>query len=39
VSDGQTPRWAPLSAEAISDFDRRAADAALGLSVALAAAL
>ena len=39
VSDGQTPRWAPLSASAISDFDRAAAAAALGLSVALAAAL
>ena len=39
VSDGQTPRWAPLSAGSIADFDRRAAGAALSLSVALAAAL
>jgi hypothetical protein len=39
VTDGQVPRWAPLSASAISDFDRAAAQAALGLSLAMAAAL
>ena len=35
VTDGQAPRWAPLSAAAISDFDRRAAALALSLAAAL----
>ena len=35
VTDGQGPRWAPLTTSAISDFDRSVAGLALSLSLAL----
>ena len=35
VTDGQSPRWAPLTTSAISDFDRSVAGLALSLSLAL----